>query len=63
MAMIRIYVYENVGLFAEIERDLISMRTKEGPAATKASGKKLGRRKGSLGKSKTDGREDKIRNY
>lgn len=49
------------GLFAEIERDLISMRTKEGLAAAKASGKKLGRPKGILGKSKLDGREDEIR--
>jgi len=48
-------------LFAEIERDLISMRTKEGLAAAKASGKKLGRPKGVLGKSKLDGREDEIR--
>ncbi len=47
-------------LFAEIERDLISMRTKEGLAAAKASGKKLGRPKGTLGKSKLDGREDEI---
>ena len=48
-------------LFAEIERDLISMRTKEGLAAAKASGKKLGRPKGTLGKSKLDGREDEIK--
>ncbi len=47
-------------LFAEIERDLISLRTKEGLAAAKASGKKLGRPKGVLGKSKLDGREDEI---
>jgi len=48
-------------LFAEIERDLISMRTKEGLAAARASGKKLGRPKGVLGKSKLDGREDEIK--
>ena len=49
-------------LFAEIERDLISMRTKEGLAAAKASGRKLGRPKGVLGKSKLDGREEEIKN-
>ena len=32
------------GLFAEVERDLISERTKEGLAAAKAKGKLLGRR-------------------
>ena len=42
-----------LGLFAEIERDLISARTKEGLAAAKASGKQLGRPKGP-GKSKLD---------
>lgn len=42
-----------LGLFAEIERDLISDRTREGLAAAKASGKKLGRPKGP-GKSKLD---------
>ena len=31
------------GLFAEVERDLISERTKEGLAAAKAKGKRLGR--------------------
>ena len=34
------------GLFAEIERDLIAQRTKEGLAAAKARGKRLGRPKG-----------------
>jgi len=42
-----------LGLFAEIERDLISARTKEGLAAARASGKQLGRPKGS-GKSRLD---------
>ncbi len=49
------------GLFVEIERDLISRRTKEGLLAAKASGKKLGRPMGSLGKSKLDGKEAEIR--
>ena len=48
------------GLMAELERDLISMRTREALAALKAQGKVLGRPKGSLGKSKLDGREDEI---
>jgi DNA invertase Pin-like site-specific DNA recombinase len=41
------------GLFAEIERDLISQRTKQGLAAARAKGKLLGRPKGT-GKSKLD---------
>lgn len=40
-------------LFAEIERDLISSRTKEGMAAAKAKGSKVGRPRGK-GKSKLD---------
>ena len=35
------------GYFAEAERDFISIRTKQGLAAARASGKKLGRPKGS----------------
>lgn len=48
------------GLFAEIERDLISERTKAGLQAAKEKGKVLGRPKGSTGKSKLDGKEDEI---
>lgn len=46
-------------LLAELERDLISERTKMGLARARASGKKLGRPKGP-GKSKLDGKEDAI---
>ena len=48
------------GLFAEVERDLISQRTKEGLAAARAKGRLLGRPKGALGKSKLDGKEEEI---
>jgi DNA invertase Pin-like site-specific DNA recombinase len=48
------------GLFAEIERDLIAERTKEGLIAAKAQGKRLGRPKGAFGKSKLDGKEQEI---
>jgi DNA invertase Pin-like site-specific DNA recombinase len=47
-------------LLAEIERELISLRTKEALFAAKAAGKRLGRPKGP-GKSKLDGKEDDIR--
>ena len=50
-------------LFAEVERDLISERTREGLAKARAAGKKLGRPKGSLGVSRLDGREDEIRHF
>ena len=49
------------GLFTEVERDLISERTKEGLAAAKAKGKLLGRPKGALEKSRLDGKEQDIR--
>jgi DNA invertase Pin-like site-specific DNA recombinase len=49
------------GLFAEVERDLISERTKEGLAAARAKGRLLGRPKGSVGTSKLDGKEEEIR--
>ena len=50
-------------LFAEIERDLISERTKEGLARARAEGKLLGRPKGTLGTSKLDGKEKEISDY
>jgi len=43
-------------LFAEVERDLISERTREGLARARASARKLGRPKGSLGVSRLDGK-------
>ncbi len=42
-------------LFAEVERDLIFERTREGLAKARASGRKLGRPKGSLGVSRLFG--------
>jgi DNA invertase Pin-like site-specific DNA recombinase len=48
------------GLFAEIERDLIAERTKEGLAAARAQGRLPGRPQGSLGTSKLTGREAEI---
>src|SRR5262245_9360916 len=48
------------GLFAELERELIAERTKEGLAAAKARGKRLGRPKGARSTSKLDGRQDDI---
>ncbi len=50
------------GLFAEIERDLISERTKAGLAAAKEKGKLLGRPKGTF-RSRLDGREKEIQLY
>jgi DNA invertase Pin-like site-specific DNA recombinase len=49
------------GLFAEIERELISLLTKEALAAARAAGKRLGRPPGRLGHSKLDGKEADIR--
>lgn len=48
-----------LGLFSEIERDLISARTKEGLAAARAKGVKLGRPPG-VGKSRLDQYEPEI---
>jgi DNA invertase Pin-like site-specific DNA recombinase len=51
-----------IGLFAEIERDLISQRTREGLKKARSRGVILGRRKGK-GKSKLDGQEELIKSY
>jgi DNA invertase Pin-like site-specific DNA recombinase len=49
-------------LSAEIERQLISQRTKEALARKKSEGKKLGRPKGSLSKhTKLSGKEEEIK--
>ncbi len=47
-------------LFAEIERDLISQRTREGLALARKKGKQLGRPRGSFN-SKLDGKEAEIK--
>jgi len=49
------------GLFAEIERDLLSERTKMGLNNARANGKTLGRPVGRFGKHKLDGKENEIR--
>ncbi len=48
-----------LGMFSEVERDLISHRTKEALAARKASGVRLGRKPGA-GKSRLDKYRPKI---
>lgn len=48
-------------LFSELERDLISLRTKEALASKKAQGIVLGKPKGTIQKSKFDKDVDKIR--
>lgn len=48
-------------LFAELERDLISMRTKEALASKKAQGVKLGKPKGTIQKSKFDKDRERIK--
>ena len=46
---------------AEIEKELISQRTKEALQRKRQEGVKLGRPKGVPGKSKLDGKEEEIR--
>ena len=48
-------------MIAEIERELISQRTKAVLARRNAEGKQLGRPKGSYGASKLEQHEDEIR--
>ncbi len=48
-------------LFAELERDLISLRTKEALASKKRQGKILGKPKGTIQKSKFDKDSEKIK--
>lgn len=47
-------------LLAELERDIISLRTKDALAAKRANGVKLGRPKGKLGKSELDDKKAEI---
>ncbi len=48
-------------LFAELERDLMSMRTKEALAAKKQQGVTLGKPKGTVQKSKFDADQERIK--
>jgi len=52
------------GYFAQTEREIISQRTKQGLAAARASGKKLGRPKGAKNKNRVlDPFKDEIKQY
>jgi len=51
----------SVQVFAEVELDLISERTKKGLQTVKAPGRLLGHPKESLGKSQLNGKEQEIK--
>jgi len=55
-AMVRMF-----SLLAETDRELVFIHTKEGLSSAIGKGKKLGRPKGSLGRSKPDGRTVEIK--
>jgi DNA invertase Pin-like site-specific DNA recombinase len=48
-------------LFGELERDLVSSRTKEALSAKKAQGQILGKPKGTIQKSKFDAHQERIK--
>jgi DNA invertase Pin-like site-specific DNA recombinase len=52
-----------LGMVAQIEREFISMRTKEALASRKAAGMELGRPKGKAEKVKLDEHEEEIKDY
>ena len=49
------------GYLAQSEKEFLSLRTKQGLAAARAAGKKLGRPKGSLSGSKLDQHKSEIK--
>lgn len=51
------------GMLGELERDLISIRTKERLELARSRGAILGRPKGATGKSKLDGKDAEIKGY
>jgi len=55
-AMVRMF-----SLLAQTDRQLVSIHTKEGLSSARGKGKKLGRPKGSLSRSKLDGKTGEIK--